>query len=168
PVETYGNDAPILYHLNMSPLTAMGVHVDVESRLGPVIDNPVSSKNDIERLDTLSPDEDVAHVLDSIKVLTREELSVRLIGVSGAPFTLASYMIEGRPSKTYGKTKAFMYKTPESWYLLMDKLGDMIIDYTKAQIKAGVSAIQIFDSWVGALNADDYRTYIKPVMSRIF
>lgn len=168
PVENYGNDAAILYKDIMSPLPAMGVDVEIKSGIGPVIDNPISSKKDIERLDTLKPDEDVPYVLDTIKLLTSEQLSVPLIGFSGAPFTLASYMIEGGPSKTYGKTKAFMYKNPESWYLLMDKLGDMIIDYTKAQIKAGVSAIQIFDSWVGALNADDYRTYIKPVMSRIF
>jgi len=168
PVENYGNDAAILYKDIMSPLPAMGVDVEIKSGIGPVIDNPISSKKDIERLDTLQPVEDVPYVLDTIKLLTSEQLSVPLIGFSGAPFTLASYMIEGGPSKTYGKTKAFMYKNPESWYLLMDKLGDMIIAYTKAQIKAGVSAIQIFDSWVRALNADDYRTYIKPVMARIF
>src|SRR5699024_11875605 len=121
-----------------------------------VIEYTITIKYDIERYNIHKQDEDVPYFVYTIKLLTSEQLSVPLICFSGAPFTLASYMIEGGPSKTYGKTKAFMYKNPESWYLLMDKLGDMIIDYTKAQIKAGVSAIQIFDSWVGALNADDY------------
>lgn len=168
PVENYGNDAAILYKDIMSPLPAMGVDVEIKSGIGPVIDNPIQTKADIEKLHNLHPEEDLPYVLDTIKLLTKEQLTVPLIGFSGAPFTLASYMIEGGPSKTYGKTKAFMYKNPESWQLLMDKLGDMIIAYTKAQIKAGVSAIQIFDSWVGALSASDYRTFIKPVMSRIF
>src|SRR5699024_12365341 len=97
----------------------------------------------IELLDTLEPEEAVPYVLDTIKLLTSDQLSVLLFGFSGAPCTLDSYMIEGGPSKTYGKTKAFMYKNPVSWYLLMDKLGDMITDYTKAQIKAGVSPMQI-------------------------
>ena len=95
--------------------------------------------------------------MDTIKLLTQEQLSVPLIGFSGAPFTIACYMIEGGPSKNYNKTKAFMYSEPKAWFALMDKLGDMIITYVKSQIKAGVRAIQIFDSWVGALNVEDYR-----------
>ena len=95
-------------------------------------------------------------------------MNVPLIGFSGAPFTIASYMIEGGPSKNYNKTKAFMYTEPKAWFALMDKLADMIIIYVKAQIKAGAKAIQIFDSWVGALNVEDYRIFIKPVMNRIF
>jgi len=100
--------------------------------------------------------------------LTTEQLSVPLIGFSGAPFTIASYMIEGGPSKNYNKTKAFMYSEPKAWFALMDKLADMIIIYVKSQIKAGVKAVQIFDSWVGALNVEDYRVFIKPIMTRIF
>lgn len=168
PVENYGNDAAILYKDIMSPLPAMGIDVEIKSGIGPVIDNPIQSKQDIEALSELHPSEDVSYVLDTIKLLTEEQLTVPLIGFSGAPFTLASYMIEGGPSKTYSKTKAFMYTNQEAWFLLMDKLGDMIITYTKAQIDAGVQAIQIFDSWVGALNAADYRYFIKPVMERIF
>ena len=95
-------------------------------------------------------------------------MNVPLIGFAGAPFTLASYMIEGGPSKNYNKTKAFMISEPEAWFALMDKLADMIIVYIKAQVKAGAKAIQIFDSWVGALNVADYRIFIKPVMTRIF
>lgn len=168
PVENYGNDAAILYKDIMSPLPAMGIDVEIKSGIGPVIDNPIQSQKDIEALGELEPKADIPYVLDTIKLLTEEQLTVPLIGFSGAPFTLASYMIEGGPSKTYSKTKAFMYTNQEAWFLLMDKLGDMIITYTKAQIDAGAQAIQIFDSWVGALNAADYRYFIKPVMERIF
>jgi len=168
PVENYQNDAAILYKDIMSPLPAMGVDVEIKSGIGPVIDNPVQSLDDIKRLGTLNPKKDVPYVLETIRLLTTEQLTVPLIGFSGAPFTLASYMIEGGPSKTHAETKAFMYTNPQAWFLLMDKLGDMIIDYTKAQIDAGAQAIQIFDSWVGALNALDYRTFIKPIMTRIF
>src|SRR5699024_1180773 len=132
------------------------------------IENPITSIEDIKKLGTLNPEKDVDFVLETIRLLTTEQLEVPLIGFSGAPFTLASYMIEGGPSKNYSETKRFMYSNPEAWYILMDKLGDMIIDYTKAQIAAGVQAIQIFDSWVGALNASDYRLFVKPVMERIF
>jgi len=168
PVEDYGNDGAILYKDIMSPLPAMGVDVEIKSGIGPVIDNPIRTIGDIDKLTPLNPLEDVPYVLDTIRLLTEDQLDVPLIGFSGAPFTLASYMIEGGPSKTYSETKAFMYSNPEAWFILMDKLGDMIISYTKAQIDAGVQAIQIFDSWVGALNAADYRFYIKPTMARIF
>src|SRR5690625_814325 len=168
PVENYQNDAAILYKDIMSPLPAMGVDVEIKSGIGPVIENPITSIEDIKKLGTLNPEKDVDFVLETIRLLTTEQLEVPLIGFSGAPFTLASYMIEGGPSKNYSETKRFMYSNPEVWYILMDKLGDMIIDYTKAQIAAGVQAIQIFDSWVGALNAADYRFYINPTMSRIF
>lgn len=168
PVENYGVDAAILYKDIMSPLPALGVDVEIKSGIGPVIHNPVANIQDVEGLGTINPKADVPYVLDTIRLLTEEQLDVPLIGFSGAPFTLASYMIEGGPSKTYSKTKAFMYREPEAWFLLMDKLADMIITYTEAQIEAGVSAIQIFDSWVGALNAADYRVFIKPVMTRIF
>lgn len=168
PVENYNNDAAILYKDIMSPLPAMGVDVEIKSGVGPVIDNPIKTIDDIKKLTSLDPEADVPYVLDTIKLLTSGQLTVPLIGFSGAPFTLASYMIEGGPSKTYSETKAFMYSNPEAWFLLMDKLADMIIDYTKAQIHAGAQAIQIFDSWVGALNAADYRTFVKPTMEKIF
>lgn len=167
PVEQYNNDAAILYKDIMSPLPAMGIDVEIKAGIGPVIDNPIKSREDVEKLGRLEPEEDIPFVLDTIKLLTEEQLEVPLIGFSGAPFTLASYMIEGGPSKTYGETKAFMYREPEAWFLLMDKLGEMIITYVQAQIDAGAHAIQIFDSWVGALNAQDYRQYVKPVMAKI-
>lgn len=167
PVDQYDNDAAILYKDIMTPLPAIGVDVEIKAGIGPVIANPVRTFQDVEKLGTINPEADVPYVLDTIKLL-REQLSVPLISFGGAPFTLASYMIEGGPSKNYNKTKAFMYSQPESWFLLMDKLAEMTITYCKSQIRAGSQAIQIFDSWVGALNVQDYRTFIKPTMHKIF
>ncbi|WP_176483753.1 uroporphyrinogen decarboxylase [Bacillus sp. FJAT-45066] len=168
PVEQYNVDAAILYKDIMTPLPAIGVDVEIKSGIGPVIDNPIRTVQDVEKLGEITPEEDIPYVLDTIKLLTQEQLNVPLIGFAGAPFTLASYMIEGGPSRNYHKTKSFMYTEPKAWFALMDKLADMTIVYLKAQIKAGAKAIQIFDSWVGTLNVEDYKFYIKPVMSRIF
>ncbi|THE12648.1 uroporphyrinogen decarboxylase [Bacillus timonensis] len=168
PVEQYDVDAAILYKDIMSPLPALGVEVEIKAGVGPVISNPIRSIKDVEKLGEIHPEEDVPYVLDTIKLLTTEQLSVPLIGFAGAPFTLASYMIEGGPSKNYNKTKAFMYAEPDAWFALMNKLAEMTITYVKSQITAGVKAVQIFDSWVGALNVEDYRHFIKPVMHRIF
>ncbi len=164
PVENYNVDAAILYKDIMTPLPALGVDVEIKAGVGPVISNPIRSLKDVENLGEIDPDNDIPYVLETIRILTKEQLSVPLIGFSGAPFTLASYMIEGGPSKNYNKTKAFMHSEPEAWFLLMDKLAETTITYVKAQIKAGAKAIQIFDSWVGALNAEDYRSFIKAVM----
>ena len=168
PVENYGVDAAILYKDIMTPLPAIGVDVEIKAGIGPVIDNPVRTFQDVEALGTINPKADVPYILDTIRLLTEEQLEVPLIGFSGAPFTLASYMIEGGPSKNYHETKKLMYREPETWFLLMDKLADMIITYVDAQVEAGAKAIQIFDSWVGALNVPDYRVFIKPVMTKIF
>lgn len=168
PVEQYGNDAAILFKDIMTPLPALGINVEIKSGIGPVIDNPICGKSDVEKLGELNPEKDIDYVLETIQLLTKEQLKVPLIGFSGAPFTLASYMIEGGPSKNYSKTKQMLYKDPETWFMLMDKLADMIITYVDAQVEAGVQAVQIFDSWVGALNVSDYRIFIKPVMEKIF
>lgn len=166
-VEQLGVDSAILFADIMTPLPSIGVDVEIKSGIGPVIDNPIQSRSDVDRLGELDPLKDIPYVMETIKML-REQLSVPLIGFSGAPFTVASYMIEGGPSKNYYKTKAFMYTDPEGWHQLMNKLGDMTIAYLTAQVKAGAQAVQLFDSWVGALNEADYRTYIAPVMNRIF
>lgn len=168
PVENYGVDAAILYKDIMTPLPAIGVDVEIKAGIGPVIDNPIRTYQDVEALGTINPKADISYILDTIRLLTEEQLEVPLIGFSGAPFTLASYMIEGGPSKNYHETKKLMYREPETWFLLMDKLADMIITYVEAQVEAGAKAIQIFDSWVGTLNAPDYRVFIKPVMTKIF
>ena len=167
PVDQYNNDAAILYKDIMTPLPSMGVDVEIKSGIGPVIANPITKYADVERLGMLNPTADIPYVLDTIKLLVEEQLTVPLIGFGGAPFTLASYMIEGGPSRNFHKTKALMHSQPETWFALMDKLGEMTIIYTKAQIEAGASAIQIFDSWVGALNVEDYRYFVKPTMFKI-
>ncbi|MDF2946297.1 MAG: uroporphyrinogen decarboxylase [Bacillales bacterium] len=168
PVKQYGVDAAILYKDIMTPLPSIGVQVDIKSGIGPVIDNPIRSLADVEKLGEINPEADVPYVLDTIKLLTTEMLEVPLIGFAGAPFTLASYMIEGGPSRNYNKTKSFMYAEQKAWFALMDKLAETTIIYVKAQIKAGAKAVQIFDSWVGALNVADYRYFIKPTMEKIF
>ncbi|XKH51662.1 uroporphyrinogen decarboxylase [Chryseomicrobium palamuruense] len=168
PVDNYNVDAAILYKDIVTPLPGMGVDVEIKAGIGPVISNPIRSVADVENLQQFDPETHVPFVLETIEMLTKEQLTVPLIGFAGAPFTLASYMIEGGPSKSYNKTKAFMVSEPQAWYALMEKLADMIIIDIKAQVKAGASAVQIFDSWVGALNVEDYRLYIKPVMIRIF
>lgn len=168
PVDNYNVDAAILYKDIVTPLPGMGIDVEIKAGIGPVISNPIRSVADIEKLRDFNAQEHTPFVLETIKMLTEEQLQVPLIGFGGAPFTLASYMIEGGPSKNYNKTKSFMVSEPKAWFALMDKLADMIIADITAQVGAGAKAIQIFDSWVGALNVEDYRVFIKPVMTRIF
>ncbi|TCP29263.1 uroporphyrinogen decarboxylase [Scopulibacillus darangshiensis] len=167
PVDQLGVDAAILFADIMTPLKPIGVDVEIVEGVGPVISNPVSTIEDIQNLRSLDPNRDVPFILDTVKLL-REQLNVPLIGFSGAPFTLASYIIEGGPSKGYHKTKGFMYAKPSVWQALMDKLAELTIVYLKAQIKAGAQAVQVFDSWVGALEEQDYRIYIAPAMEKIF
>src|SRR5699024_7340126 len=149
PVENYQNDAAILYKDIMSPLPGMGVDVEIKSGIGPVIDQPIRDLQAVKALKTFQAEKAVPYVLETIHLLTKEQLNVPLIGFSGAPFTLASYLIEGSPSNNHHLTKAFMHNDQSAWFLLMDKLGDMIIDYAKGQIKAGIEAFQLFDSWIG-------------------
>src|SRR5699024_2006006 len=151
PVEQYGIDAAILYKDIMTPLPAMGIDVEIVSGVGPVIDNPLKNKTDIENLRKLEPEDDIDYILNTIKLLTEEQLNVPLIGFSGAPIILAHNMIERVLCKYYAKTKVFMYNEHELWFMLIDKLAVQIITYATAQVKAGVSAMQIFDSWVGSL-----------------
>ncbi len=168
PVENYDVDAAILYKDIVTPLPGIGVDVKIKAGVGPVISNPIRTIKDIENLGEFNAKAHTPFVLETIKLLTEEQLNVPLIGFAGAPFTLASYMIEGGPSRNYAKTKSLMVSEPVAWFALMDKLADMIIADITAQVEAGAKAIQIFDSWVGALNVDDYRIFIKPVMTRIF
>ncbi|MFC7441658.1 uroporphyrinogen decarboxylase [Laceyella putida] len=167
PVDQLGVDAAILFADIVTPLKPIGVEVEIRSGIGPVIDNPIRRVEDVRRLGELDPVSDIPYIMDAVRILT-EQLHVPLIGFAGAPFTLASYLIEGGPSKNYHKTKAMMYTEPEAWALLMDKLGDMTITYLRAQIEAGAKAVQVFDSWVGAVSEADYRQFIFPTMHRIF
>ncbi|GAB2720481.1 uroporphyrinogen decarboxylase [Paenibacillus thermoaerophilus] len=167
PVRKLGVDAAILYSDIMNPVASLGIDFDIVKNIGPVIDNPIRSRSDVERLKPIDPEGDLGHVLETIRILDRE-LTVPLISFAGAPFTIASYLIEGRPSKNYLRTKAMMYGDPQTWHLLMDKLGDMAIAYMRAHIANGAKAVQLFDSWVGALTPADFREYVLPVVTRIF
>lgn len=167
PVKKLGVDAAILYSDIMNPVASIGIDFDIVANIGPVIHNPIRSKEDVAKLKPIDVEKDLSHVIDTIKILDRE-LEVPLITFAGAPFTIASYLIEGKPSKNYLKTKELMYSAPEVWYQLMDKLGDMVITYLKAHIAAGGKAFQLFDSWVGALSPADFKVFVLPTIERIF
>lgn len=167
PVKKHGVDAAILYSDIMNPVASIGIDFDIVANVGPVIHNPIRSQEDIVRLRPIDVEGDLGHVIETIKILDRQ-LTLPLITFAGAPFTLASYLIEGRPSKSYIRTKQMMYGQPELWHQLMDKLGDMVITYLKAHIQAGAKAVQLFDSWAGALSQVDYEIFVLPVIKRIF
>jgi uroporphyrinogen decarboxylase len=167
PVRKLGVDAAILYSDIMNPVASIGIDFDIVPNIGPVIDNPIRSAADVERLKPIDVDRDLNHIMQTIQILNKE-LEVPLITFAGAPFTIASYLIEGKPSKTYIRTKTMMYSSPEIWFALMDKLGDMIITYLRAQIANGAKAIQLFDSWVGSLAPVDFEHYVLPTITRIF
>lgn len=159
-------DAAILFSDIMVPVAEMGVEVRIDPGVGPVVADPIRSNSDVEQLGTLV-EADVGYVDEAIRLL-RKELTVPLIGFSGAPFTLASYLIEGGPSRHHERTKAFMHAAPDSWAQLMRKLGISVGRYLAAQVRAGVQAVQVFDSWVGALDPDDYTRFVLPTMRRLF
>lgn len=167
PVDQLGVDAAILFADIMTPLKPIGVDVEIKSGVGPVINNPIRNIKDVDQLGELDPPTDIPYIKEAIQILV-EQLQVPLIGFAGAPFTLASYLVEGGPSKSYNKTKAMMYAQPEAWANLMEKLGDLCITYLQSQIEAGVHVVQVFDSWIGAVSREDYQKYIFPVMNRIF
>ncbi len=169
PVRKIDVDAAILFSDLLLPLEPMGIRFDFVKGEGPAIENPIRGEDDVARLRRFQPREALAHVLDTIRQVQRElHGRVPLIGFSGAPFTLASYAIEGGHSANFAKTKAMMYGTPATWHRLCEMLAEMSADYLVAQIEAGVNAVQVFDSWVGALNARDYREFILPHTRRIF
>lgn len=167
PVRKLGVDAAILYSDIMNPVASLGVDFDIVKNVGPVIQHPIRSTSDIEKLKPIQVEEDLGHILETITILDRE-LTVPLITFAGAPFTIASYLIEGKPSRNYLRTKQLMYTAPEAWFMLMKKLGEMASTYLKAQIRAGAKAVQLFDSWVGALTPTDFEQYVLPTVQAIF
>jgi len=169
PVDVIDVDAAILFSDLLVPFTPMGLDFDFVRGEGPAINNPIRSAADVDRLRRFEPREALGYVLETIRVL-RTELAGRvpLIGFGGAPFTLSSYAIEGGPSSGYAKTKAFMYSQPEAWHRLCRTFADMMAQYLTAQIEAGVQAVQVFDSWAGALSRADYREFALPHTARIF
>jgi uroporphyrinogen decarboxylase len=167
PVRKLGVDAAILYSDIMNPVASIGIDFDIVKNIGPVIHNPVRSAADVEALRPIDVEGDLSHVIETIRILDRQ-LTIPLITFAGAPFTIASYLIEGKPSKSYIRTKEMMYGAPEVWFALMDKLGDMVIAYLKAHIAAGAKAVQVFDSWVGSLSPRDFQKFVLPTIQRIF
>jgi uroporphyrinogen decarboxylase len=169
PVNRIDVDAAILFSDLLLPLEFMGLPFDFIKGEGPQIERPINDAADIDRLTVFEPRESLAHVLAAIVQIQRElDGRVPLIGFAGAPFTLASYAIEGGHSNNFAKTKALMYGHPEAWHRLCEKLAEIVGDYLVAQIEAGVNAVQVFDSWVGTLNTADYREFAMPHTKRIF
>jgi uroporphyrinogen decarboxylase len=167
PVRRYDVDAAILYSDIVVPVAAIGFGVDVAPGIGPVVEQPFRRAADLERLRPLDPEGDTPYVLETVRILARE-LPVPLIGFAGAPFTVASYLIEGQPSRTYTKTKALMHGDPALWHKLMERLADLAIVSLRSQIANGAVALQIFDSWAGTLSPPDYQEFVLPHSQRVF
>lgn len=169
PVRRFGVDAAILFADIMHPLVGVGIDLEIVDGVGPVIREPVRSIDDLPRLRGLTPEADLPFVLETIRLL-KAELGdgTPLIGFAGAPFTLAAYLIEGKSSRDFAKTKALMYGAPELWQGIMERLTGMVISYMTAQRRAGVDALQLFDSWVGCLSPSDYQRYVQPYTRMIF
>jgi uroporphyrinogen decarboxylase len=166
PIRRYGVDAAILYSDIVVPLKAIGVDLDIVPGVGPVVARPVRSMADLEQLRKLDPT-DIPFVTESIAGLVEELGSTPLIGFAGAPFTLASYLIEGGPSRHHERTKVLMRSEPRLWEALLARLADISAAYLRTQVQAGASAVQLFDSWAGALSAADYERYVGPHSARV-
>jgi uroporphyrinogen decarboxylase len=161
PVRRHHVDAAILFSDIVVPLAAAGVDLDIKSGVGPVVARPVASLADVEAIRTPEPGE-LEFIVEAIRLIMKELGDTALIGFAGAPFTLASYLVEGGPSRTHAKTKALMYGAPEVWHALCARLADITLAFLRAQAGAGVTAVQLFDSWAGALSEADYRAYAMP------
>jgi uroporphyrinogen decarboxylase len=163
PVRAHGVDAAILFADILLPLEPMGAPFEFAAGEGPVIHHPVRTRADVEALRVIDPEEGLAYVLEAIRLIRKElDGKTPLIGFAGAPFTLASYLIEGGKSSHYAITKRMMYREPSVWHLLMSKLAETVRVYLRAQVAAGAQAVQLFDSWVGSLSPSDYREFIQP------
>lgn len=161
PVRRYGVDAAIFFSDIVLPLKAVGVDLDIKPGVGPVVAEPVRTLADVERIPDLTP-EHVPYVSEAVRLLVSELGPIPLIGFAGAPFTVASYLVEGGPSKEHARTKAMMHGAPEVWDALMRKIAGIAAAYLRVQVEAGASAVQLFDSWAGALAPQDYRSLVMP------
>ncbi|GAA0541214.1 uroporphyrinogen decarboxylase [Saccharopolyspora subtropica] len=167
PVRRHGVDAAILFSDIVLPLYAAGIGLDIVAGTGPVVSEPVRTASDVAALPQLDPAQ-VAPVGDAVSLLVRELGETPLIGFAGAPFTLASYLVEGGPSRNHERTKAVMHSDPATWHALLERLAETTLAFLRVQLDAGVDAIQLFDSWVGALSLRDYREFVLPHTRRIF
>ena len=167
PLRRYHVDAAILFSDIVVPLRAVGVDVDIKPGIGPVVGRPVRRDTDLAQLRRLEPS-DVPYLTPAISSLVAELGSTPLIGFAGGPFTLASYLVEGGPSKNQERTKALLYGNPRLWHALLARLTDITISFLQIQVSAGASAVQLFDSWVGTLSPEDYRAAVLPHSKRVF
>lgn len=167
PIRRHGVDAAILFSDIVVPLKAAGIELDIVPGVGPVIANPVRSVDDVRALPRLRREE-VGAITDGVRLLLDELGETPLIGFSGAPFTLASYLVEGGPSRNHERTKALMLGDPQTWHALLGVLTDITVEFLRAQIAAGVDAVQLFDSWAGALSLAQYREFVLPHSERVF
>jgi uroporphyrinogen decarboxylase len=167
PLRRMALDGAIVFSDIMMPIAAVGIGVRIAAGTGPIVDDPIRSSADLERLRTLQPESDEPYLLETIRLL-RKELDVPLIGFAGGPFTLASYLVEGRPSRDHVRTKALMHGEPTTWGSLMSRLVDIVRPHLLAQVEAGAQVLQVFDSWVGALDADDYERSVLPFVRPVF
>jgi uroporphyrinogen decarboxylase len=166
PVRRHHVDAAVLYSDIVLPLAAAGVGVEIVAGVGPVVAEPIRTIEDLVRIPELAP-EQVGYITEAVRLLTAELGDTPLIGFAGAPFTLASYLIEGGPSKNHAKTKALMHGEPELWHALCARLAQITSTFLRVQIAAGASAVQLFDSWAGALSEADYRQFVMPHSARV-
>jgi uroporphyrinogen decarboxylase len=168
PVRRYGVDAAVMYSDIVLPVTGMGVPVRLVEGVGPVLDPPLRTRADLDRVRALEPEEALPWALESIRVVRAAlEPERAVVGFVGGPFTVAGYLIEGRPSRTFAETKRWMYARSELWHELMNRLADAFAGYARAQVNAGADVIQVFDSWAGALSGGDYREFVAPYSARI-
>ncbi|MCD2188068.1 uroporphyrinogen decarboxylase [Actinomycetospora soli] len=166
PVRRYGVDAAILFSDIVVPLKVAGIGVDIVAGTGPVIDAPVRTAADVAALPTLDAAQ-AEPVAETVRLLTGELGATPLIGFAGAPFTLASYLVEGGPSRNHERTKALMHAEPDTWHALLDHLADLTLTFLRVQVEAGVDAVQLFDSWAGALSERDYRRLVLPHSTKV-
>ena len=168
PVRRHGVDAAVMFADIMTPVLGMGLDVDLVEGVGPVVADPVRTIADVERLRVPDPDEAFAPLLEAIRIV-RGELAPdkAVVGFCGGPFTVAGYLVEGKPSREFATVKALMYSEPEVWRALMEKLADCFAGYVAAQARAGADVVQLFDSWVGALSPSDYEEFVAPWSARI-
>jgi len=168
PVNAHGVDAAVMFADIMLPVLGMGVDVELVESVGPVIESPIESLEDVRRLRVPEPEEAVPFVLEAVR-LVRDALPEEkaLIGFCGGPFTVAGYLIEGKPTRDFVKTKRCMYGAPEVWHELMERLSETFLRYVRAKVEAGADAVQLFDSWVGALSVADYEEFVAPYSERI-
>lgn len=167
PIRRFGFDAAILFSDLTVLFTPMGAPFDIKEGLGPVLEHPVRCSSDVQRLKPVEPREGLGFVMETIRAL-RRELTVPLIGFTGAPFTLAAYLVEGGPSKDHRLTRAFLYSEPTLWNHLMELLATNVAEFLIAQVEAGAQAVQLFDSWIGVLDDPTYREAVLPHMRRLF